>query len=58
MYYLAETNDIQGTLDLDNGYNLEQLCDIAFEIAGTKPYSLDEAKKLLENSGYTVMVMR
>lgn len=57
MYYLAETNDIQGTLDLDNGYNLEQLCDVAFNITGTKPYFIDEARKLLENCGYTIMVM-
>lgn len=57
MYYLAETKDIQGTLDLDNGYNLEQLCDIAFNVADVKPYSLEEATKLLKTFGYTVMVM-
>ena len=57
MYYLAETKDIQGTLDLDNGYNLEQLCDISFSITGVKPYSLEEANKLLKPFGYTVMVI-
>lgn len=55
MYYLAETENIQETLDLDNGYTLEGLCDITCCITGTKPYSLDEAIKLLKEHGYTVM---
>lgn len=54
MYYLAEIEDIQGTLDFDNGYTLEGLCDVTCSVTGTKPYSLKEAMTLLRQHGYTV----
>lgn len=55
MYYLAEIENIQDTLDLDNGYTLEGLCDVTYSITGTKPYSLKEAQNLLKEHGYVVM---
>ena len=54
MYYLAELGNEQETLDLDNGYTLEGLCDVTCSITGTKPYSLKEAIDLLKENGYTV----
>ena len=54
MYYLAELGNEQETLDLDNGYTLEGLCDVTCSITGTKPYSLKEAIDLLKEHGYTV----
>ena len=55
MYYLAEIENIQDTLDLDNGYTLEGLCDVTYSITGVKPYSLKEAQNLLKEHGYVVM---
>ena len=55
MYYLAEIENIQDTLDLDNGYTLEGLCDVTCCITGVKPYSLKEAQNLLKEHGYVVL---
>lgn len=57
MYYLAELGNEQDTLDLDNGYSLEGLFDVTYNIAGTKPFSLKEAIELLKRNGYTAFQM-